>query len=60
MSCDLTRSNVGALGSNPTRGLDVCVLIIIIIITMFGIELSALQRANIPSKEFYRLYRIRN
>jgi hypothetical protein len=42
-------SNTGIVGSNPTRGMDVCV-------RLFCVQVEALRRADPPSKESYRLY----
>jgi hypothetical protein len=41
-------SNTGIVGSNPTRGVDVC-------LRLFCVHAVALRRGNPPSKEFYRL-----
>jgi hypothetical protein len=41
-------SNAGVVGSNPTRGMDVCV-------RLFCVQIAALRRADPPSKESYRL-----
>jgi hypothetical protein len=42
------RSNTGVVGSNATRGIDVCV-------RLFCVQIEALRRVDPPSKESYRL-----
>jgi hypothetical protein len=41
-------SNIGVMGSNPTRGMDVCV-------PLLCVWVAVSRRANPPSKESYRL-----
>jgi hypothetical protein len=41
-------SNTGIMGSNRTWGIDVCV-------SLFCVQVAALQQAEPPSKESYRL-----
>jgi hypothetical protein len=47
-----TRSNTGIVGSNPTWGMDVCVRLFCV---LFRKQVAALQRADPPSKESYRV-----
>jgi hypothetical protein len=42
------RLNPGVVGSNPTRGMDICV-------RLFCVQVEALRRADPPSKESYWL-----
>jgi hypothetical protein len=50
---DFARSNTGIAGSNPTRGMDVCVrLFCVCVVLRVG---RGLRRADSPSKESYRL-----
>jgi hypothetical protein len=45
------RSNAGIVGSNPTRGMDVCVRLFCVVLCAG----SALRRTDPPSEESYRL-----
>jgi hypothetical protein len=46
-------STTGTVGSNPTRGMDVCVRLFCVCVVLFvG---TALQRADPPSEKSYRL-----
>jgi hypothetical protein len=44
------RLNTGIVGSNPTRGNDVCVRLFLLYV-----QLAVLRRADAASKESYRL-----
>jgi hypothetical protein len=45
------RSNTGIVGSNPTRGMDVCPWFSVFVLSC----VEALRRADPPSKETYQL-----
>jgi hypothetical protein len=52
------RSTSGVVGSNPTRGLDVCLRLLCV---LSCVQVAALRRADPPSKDSYRLStRLRN
>jgi hypothetical protein len=45
------------VGSNPTQGIDVCVrLFCVCVFVLFCVQVTALRRDDLPSKEFYRLW----
>jgi hypothetical protein len=46
------RSNTGVVGSNPTRGMDVCVSLFCLCCPVY---VTALRRADPPSKKSYRV-----
>jgi hypothetical protein len=41
------------VGSNPTQGMDVCVVYYIFV--LFCVQIAVLRRADLPSKESYGL-----
>jgi hypothetical protein len=47
------RSNTEVVGSNPTRGMDVCLRLFYVCVV--SRKVAALRRADPPSKESYRL-----
>jgi hypothetical protein len=49
-----SRSKAGTVGSNTTRGMDVCVHLFYVSVVL--VSLAALRLADPPSKESYRLY----
>jgi hypothetical protein len=51
-----SRSNTGIVGSNPNRGMDVCVRLFCVC-TVLCVKVSALRRADPPSKESCLLYK---
>jgi hypothetical protein len=46
--------NKWVVGSNPTRGMDICVCVYSVFM-LSCVQVAALRRADCPSKEFYRL-----
>jgi hypothetical protein len=46
------RSNAGIVGSNPTWDMDMCAFIVFM---LSCVEVAALKRADLSSKESYRL-----
>jgi hypothetical protein len=46
------RSNTGITGSNPARGMDVCLRFPVL---SFPVKVQALRRADPPSKESYQM-----
>jgi hypothetical protein len=48
-------SNAGIMGSNPTQGMDVCIVCVYSVF-VFCVYVEALRRADPPSMESYRLY----
>jgi hypothetical protein len=40
------RSNAGVVGSNPTQGIDVCIVFISSVFVLFGVQVEALRRAD--------------
>jgi hypothetical protein len=44
------RSNTAIVGSNPTRGMDVCVCVYSVFV-LFCVQEAALRRADPPSKD---------
>jgi hypothetical protein len=53
MNC-LVRSNAGIVGSNPTQGMDVCIVCVYSVF-MLCVLVEVLRRADLPFKESYRL-----
>jgi hypothetical protein len=47
-------SNIGIVGSNPTRGMDVCVSLLCVCVVLC--VAAALRHADPPSEESYRLH----
>jgi hypothetical protein len=55
------RSNAGIVGSNPTQGMDICIMCVYSVFVLSCVQVEALRRADPPSKESYRLsIRLRN
>jgi hypothetical protein len=50
------RSNAGTVGSNPSRGMDVCVWVYSVFMLSY-VYVAALRLADPPSKESYHLWR---
>jgi hypothetical protein len=48
------RSNIGIVGSKPTQGKDVCLRLFYVFV-----QVAVLRRADHPSKETYRLSKIK-
>jgi hypothetical protein len=48
-------SNAGIVGSNPTHGMDVCIVCVYSVFVLFCVYLETLRRVDPPSKESYRL-----
>jgi hypothetical protein len=49
------RSNAGIVGSNPTQGMDVCIVCVYSLFVLFYVKVEAFRRADPPSKEYYQL-----
>jgi hypothetical protein len=52
------RSDAGIVGSDPTRGMDVCVCVCVCVYILFmlsSVYVEALRRVDHSSKESYRL-----
>jgi hypothetical protein len=49
---DFSSSNTGVVGSNPTRGMDVCPRFSVL---CCPVRVEVLRRADPPSKESYQL-----
>jgi hypothetical protein len=49
------RSNTEIVCSNPTQGMDVCIVCVYSVFMLFCVQAEALQRADPPSEESYRL-----
>jgi hypothetical protein len=49
------RSNAGIVDSNPTRGVDVCIVCIYSVFVLFCVQVEDLRRADSPSKQSHRL-----
>jgi hypothetical protein len=47
-------SNAEIMGSNPTQGMDVCIVCLFVFLLLF-VELQVLRRTDPPSKESYQL-----
>jgi hypothetical protein len=49
------RSNAEIVCSNPTQGMDVCIVCVYSVFVLFCVSVEALRWADPPSKETYRL-----
>jgi hypothetical protein len=51
--------NARIVGSNPTRGMDVCIVYVYSVFVLSCVYLAALRQADSPSKESYSAYGIK-
>jgi hypothetical protein len=49
-------SNTGIVGSDPTQGMDVCIVYLCSVFVLFCVQVAALRRADPLTKESSRLF----
>jgi hypothetical protein len=48
-------SKAGIVASNPTQGIDICIVCLYSVFMLSCVQVAALRRADLPSKKSYRL-----